>query len=1061
MVTLDSGPGASACFGIPSYGGGDAGVMTLITGSGTVSLPNANTYAGDWEISGGALSVLNANSLGTGTSAVVVDNGGVLQLTNGVSLSRNVTLQNGATLRSSNAGTMNGVVSVASGAAVTLGGSNTSVLTIGDGPNDLTGGSGGSSIAVNAIGAVVLNQPSSYVGNWNINLGVLEFDADDRIGDVGNPIAINNATLRATGTFASSRTITLGAGSGTIDVSGANTLTHDGFINGGTALLFKTGTGKLVLQTNGSSRTGTTFINAGTLALSVSSAAGSGGITNSATLELNNTAIVNALTMNNNSVVRGTGANAAMGGAVNVSGNAVTFTPGSDANDVLRLPVIADQLSGTAGAVINIGEGSPVAGKVIAANSNSSSYLGSWNVNGATLRVEQIQALGGGSSAVTVNSGALELAAGFSRNITLHNGTTLRGTGSGSTTGTITIGAGEAVTLASGASGSDALDITGPTNLVGGTGGSTITVAGGGTVFLSGPSSWTGDWIVNSTLRPNADDRLGNAANNVKLINGRFQIGASFATARNFTVDNGTFDLFAGTTLTLNAPVASSGAATLSKTGPGTVIFAAGQTITGATTITAGTLRLEHDWVTTAPLSITVATLELGNGADFGGPITLNNFAALRGSGSGTVVAGVNTVAPGATVQFNSVNAASDLTIGDGLNDLTGGGGASVINVTGPGKVVLGGPSNNYTGSWVVQNASTLEIGASAQLGNAANSLALQSGKLSFTGSSGSIARTISVLGGSSVNVVNAGTTLTLTSSLTTSGGATINKTGPGTLAISGAQTHGVGATMNVSDGAVALNSAAGTASVRRLNVNVTTPTASLTINTPQYLNALNVSGGGLARLSGGLTNVLATNNLTVTGAGSKFDVVDNKAVVFGGNLGTCVAGTYTGLSGLIQTAYDFGAWDGAGMTTTMPQALSGVTTLAISTADANGFAGGVWGGVSVNSGDVLVMYTYAGDANLDGTIDGGDYGIIDNFAQVPGASGYANGDFNYDSVIDGGDYGIIDNNIQAQGAPFPVSGSVGLSGVTAVPEPSTAGAGILVTLGLLARRRTRRSVRK
>jgi hypothetical protein len=64
-------------------------------------------------------------------------------------------------------------------------------------------------------------------------------------------------------------------------------------------------------------------------------------------------------------------------------------------------------------------------------------------------------------------------------------------------------------------------------------------------------------------------------------------------------------------------------------------------------------------------------------------------------------------------------------------------------------------------------------------------------------------------------------------------------------------------------------------------------------------------------------------------------------------------------------------------------------------------------------------MYTYAGDANLDGTIDGGDYGIIDNFVQVPNADGYANGDFNYDGVIDGGDYGIIDNNVQAQGAPL------------------------------------------
>jgi hypothetical protein len=109
-------------------------------------------------------------------------------------------------------------------------------------------------------------------------------------------------------------------------------------------------------------------------------------------------------------------------------------------------------------------------------------------------------------------------------------------------------------------------------------------------------------------------------------------------------------------------------------------------------------------------------------------------------------------------------------------------------------------------------------------------------------------------------------------------------------------------------------------------------------------------------------------------------------------------------------------------------------------------------------------MYTYAGDANLDGVIDGGDYGTIDNFVQVPGADGYFNGDFNYDGVIDGGDYGVIDNNIQAQGAGFPTSGSValspastGLSGVTAVPEPSACGFAIFAAAGLLGRRGRRR----
>jgi hypothetical protein len=58
--------------------------------------------------------------------------------------------------------------------------------------------------------------------------------------------------------------------------------------------------------------------------------------------------------------------------------------------------------------------------------------------------------------------------------------------------------------------------------------------------------------------------------------------------------------------------------------------------------------------------------------------------------------------------------------------------------------------------------------------------------------------------------------------------------------------------------------------------------------------------------------------------------------------------------------------------------------------------------------------------------------------------------------VIDGGDYGIIDNNVPAQGAAFPTSSSVGLSGVTAVPEPSACGFAILTAAALIGRRRRR-----
>jgi hypothetical protein len=323
------------------------------------------------------------------------------------------------------------------------------------------------------------------------------------------------------------------------------------------------------------------------------------------------------------------------------------------------------------------------------------------------------------------------------------------------------------------------------------------------------------------------------------------------------------------------------------------------------------------------------------------------------------------------------------------------------------------------------------------------------------------VPRAITASGGT-MNVGIGGTTWTLSSSLTTSGGGGggFTKTGPGALAISGTQSHAAGATINVADGTLALNSAAGTdAATRRLNVYVAGATSHLAINTTQHLNDLNVSGGGLAQLSGGGATVLATNSLAVGGAGSRFDLLDNKAIVFGGNVGTCVGGTYGGLTGMIQSAYDFSGWDGDGITTSASAATTGITTIAIATADETPFADGLFGGVTVHSGDALMMYTYAGDANLDGTIDGGDYGVIDNFIQVPGAFGYASGDFNFDGIIDGGDYGVIDNNIQAQGAAFPTGAAVAhsMTDVTAVPEPSACGFAIAIASALLRRRRRRR----
>jgi hypothetical protein len=118
------------------------------------------------------------------------------------------------------------------------------------------------------------------------------------------------------------------------------------------------------------------------------------------------------------------------------------------------------------------------------------------------------------------------------------------------------------------------------------------------------------------------------------------------------------------------------------------------------------------------------------------------------------------------------------------------------------------------------------------------------------------------------------------------------------------------------------------------------------------------------------------------------------------------------------------GDWTGAaGILSSVAAGSSGLTALGLAEAAAvYGLAGtdtAEWIGHTVDATTLLIKYTYDGDADLNGVVDAGDYGYIDNYIQFPGSSGYFNGDFNYDGIIDAADYGIIDNSIQLQGSPL------------------------------------------
>jgi hypothetical protein len=229
---------------------------------------------------------------------------------------------------------------------------------------------------------------------------------------------------------------------------------------------------------------------------------------------------------------------------------------------------------------------------------------------------------------------------------------------------------------------------------------------------------------------------------------------------------------------------------------------------------------------------------------------------------------------------------------------------------------------------------------------------------------------------------------------------------------------------------------------------------------------ALAVNDGTLRAVPNGTaTGVSRVASLTIGAA--RLDLTDNKLIVDTGAIGTFspITGRYDGIIGLVDVGRgpgSTGQWDGVGIVTSDTRAVNNADRCSIGVASAAqarniaATATGIWAGMEVQGTSTLLMFTWGGDANLDGKINIDDYGQIDSNVNKSGTVfGWYVGDFNYDGKINIDDYGIIDANIGLQGPPFFAGSSAVLDGVAAVPEP--AAAGMLVSLAAAATTRVRR----
>jgi hypothetical protein len=127
----------------------------------------------------------------------------------------------------------------------------------------------------------------------------------------------------------------------------------------------------------------------------------------------------------------------------------------------------------------------------------------------------------------------------------------------------------------------------------------------------------------------------------------------------------------------------------------------------------------------------------------------------------------------------------------------------------------------------------------------------------------------------------------------------------------------------------------------------------------------------------------------------------------------------YDNVFSLVGDGSAGGDWNGIGINSSTAAASSGRFGLAVAEAkDVFGISGSqtrTWLGRNVDATSVVVRFSYAGDSNLDGALNGDDYFVIDsNVLRSGSVFGYHNGDFNFDGEINGDDYFVLDANILA-----------------------------------------------
>jgi fibronectin-binding autotransporter adhesin len=913
-----------------------------IEGPGTLTLAGTNTFTGTTSVTGSTLAITGDASLGNAANALTLDS---------------------STLRFLSSFTLAGTRAITLGAGSTIdaNGYDATIASTISGSNGLT---------QSGAGRLNLTGTNTYSGGTIISGGgALGIGSDAALGNVNGGVTFDNGTLQFLASFnlASTRSLTLNAGGGTIDTNGFNTEISQAITGSGP--LIKVGAGTLTLSGTNTYAGGTT-ISGGTVNIGADDALGNvtSGITlNGGTLQTTSDINTNrAIVLSANSTIVNNGI-LRLFGAISGSGDLSKW--GSS------ILVLAGNNTHTGRLIVNQGAVSIVSGSApigdIVVNNGTPVYFSTFYPDDATYS----GAISGTGSVVQTGDGTLTLTG-----INTHTGGTIIGAGHsgtlavasdanlGNASGLISLQGGRLKFLSSFdlastrtvsvTSFGGTFSLNGATTTFGGVIDDVgrLTIEGPGTMTFTGANTYSGGTTVRggAALAIGSDARLGTAGD-LALDGGTLRYLATFdlANTRPITLGGGggTFDTN-GFDTTIAQAIGGTGG--LTKSGAGTLTLTGANGYTGETTISGGVLAISAStpFANSSGLTINGGTLRVANIVTLNHPVTLSGAATfdvvtnsddlslsghLGGSGSliktgagSLTLLGTANYAGGTTVSAGSLigsaaNLRGDITnnglvsFGQVSSDGVYAGvmsGTGTLSKSGEGTLTLTG-LNTYEGGTHV-TAGLVAVGLDANLGSATSDIRLATGGgLRFLSSFDlSAGRDIELVTSGRISLVSS--TNTIAGTIHGTGDLAIN--GLGTLTLTGANTF------------------TGAISVAGVTLAV-----SADANLGNTGNSLTLHGGGLRFFSS--FDLAGTRALTLNAGGGTIDT-------YGFN--TTISQAIGGNGGLTKTGA--GTLSLTGANTYLGNTLIAGGTLAISSDAA---LGDVNGGVTFDNGTLQFLNSF------------------------------------------------------------------------------------------------------